>query len=309
MTAGQQATDRRACESRKHLWPLRITGVASAPVAPHFRVTSSPFLSFRHESPLPMKVQIDVALDYAFETACDVLLQIEVAAYAGQVVETANLATGPTLARIAAQDDVGTRTWLRPEGRMQVEYSALVAITRPAPDLAKLPAAALHALPAAAVQYLMPSRYCPSDQFATLVADEFGGLEGGARIAAMRDWIGSHLSYVPGASDASTTAVDTFVARQGVCRDYAHLMIALARAADVPARIVSVYAPGATPPDFHAVAEVFLGGGWHIVDPTGMASAADAAVIAIGRDAGDVAFLTAFGALEMNGQSVKVKAV
>jgi len=159
------------------------------------------------------------------------------------------------------------------------------------------------------VQNLMPSRYCQHDQFATLVHDEFGVLEGGAKIAAMRDWIAGHLSYVSGASDGSTTAVDTFIARQGVCRDYAHLMIALARAADIPARIASVYAPGAEPPDFHAVAEVYLGGDWHIVDATGMASAADAAVIGIGRDAGDVAFLTAFGPLQLNSQTVAVRTV
>lgn len=256
-----------------------------------------------------MKLQIDVQLDYAFAQPCAVLLQIEVAACAGQTVEASALSGVAARARVAAQDDLGTRVWLEVEGGMRIDYSARVTITRPAPDLAALPAAALHGLPAAAVQYLMPSRYCPSDQFATLVNDEFGGLEGGAKIGAMRDWIAGHLSYVPGTSDASTTAIDTFVARQGVCRDYAHLMIALARAADIPARIASVYAPGASPPDFHAVAEVFLGDEWHIVDPTGMASARDAAVIGIGRDAGDVAFLTAFGPLELNSQSVAVREI
>jgi transglutaminase-like putative cysteine protease len=86
-------------------------------------------------------------------------------------------------------------------------------------------------------------------------------------------------------------------------------MIELARAADVPARYASVYALRASPPDFHAVAEVFLGGEWHIIDPTGMASARDTAIIGIGRDAGDVAFLTAFGPLMMNGLSVRVEAL
>ena len=256
-----------------------------------------------------MKLQIDVRLDYAFEQPCDVLLQIEVAAYAGQTLEASSLTDGAALTRIAAQDGVGTRAWLAAEGRLVIDYSAQVAVTRTAPGIETLPQTPLHLLPADAVQYLMPSRYCPSDQFATLVEDEFGALAGGAKIAAMRDWIAGHLSYVPGTSDAGTTAVDTFVARQGVCRDYAHLMIALARGADIPARIASVYAPGATPPDFHAVAEVYLGGDWHIVDATGMASAADAAVIGIGRDAGDVAFLTAFGPLELLNQNVAVKAV
>jgi transglutaminase-like putative cysteine protease len=159
------------------------------------------------------------------------------------------------------------------------------------------------------VPYLFPSRYCPSNRFVDLVESEFAGLAGGARIAAMRDWLQGHLSYEPGHSDAQTTAVDTYLARAGVCRDYAHLMIALARAADIPARIASVYAPGVDPPDFHAVAEVFLGDSWHLVDATGMASAPEMAVVGVGRDIGDVAFLTAFGPLEMVGQSVSVRAV
>jgi transglutaminase-like putative cysteine protease len=256
-----------------------------------------------------VKLQIDVQLDYWFEQPCDVLLQIEVAAVPGQMIAESAISTDAALTRVAAQDGVGTRAWLEAEGQLLVDFTARVTIERQAHDYSALPSTALHQLPGEAVQYLMASRYCPSDQFATLVPDEFGALEGGAKIGAMRDWIAGHLSYVPGASDASTTAIDTFVARQGVCRDYAHLMIALARSADIPARIASVYAPGASPPDFHAVAEIFLGGEWHIVDATGMASARDAAVIGIGRDAGDVAFLTAFGPLMMNSQSVSVRAL
>jgi transglutaminase-like putative cysteine protease len=113
---------------------------------------------------------------------------------------------------------------------------------------------------------------------------------------------------VPGVSTSETTALDTFVQRQGICRDYAHVMITFARAAGIPARIASVYALGVEPPDFHAVAEVFLGGEWHLVDATGMARGRDMAKIGIGRDAADVAFLTAFGTAVMNSQSVEVTA-
>ena len=138
-------------------------------------------------------------------------------------------------------------------------------------------------------------------------------LQGGALVAAMRDWIHDHLSYVPGASNADTTASDTFIRREGVCSDYAHLMITLTRAAGIPARIASVYALGVDPPDFHAVAEVFLGNGgggeWHLVDPTGMASEGAMAKIGVGRDAADVSFLTAFGEARMIEQSVEVSAV
>ncbi|MDV3455787.1 transglutaminase family protein [Sphingomonas sp. HF-S4] len=99
-----------------------------------------------------------------------------------------------------------------------------------------------------------------------------------------------------------------FIRREGVCRDYAHVMITLARAAGVPARIASVYALGVEPQDFHAVAEIFLGGEWHLVDATGMAEEGAMAKIGVGRDAADVSFLTVFGTAVMNGQSVKVAA-
>ncbi len=84
-------------------------------------------------------------------------------------------------------------------------------------------------------------------------------------------------------------------------------MITFARAEGIPARIASVYALGVDPPDFHAVAEVFLGGEWHLVDPTGMAREADMVKIGVGRDAADVAFLTAFGEVKFNAQSVTVE--
>lgn len=256
-----------------------------------------------------VKLKIDVQLDYLFEQPCDVLLQIEAAALAGQAIDDAQITVTPCdhFVRVPAQDEIGERIWLRLEDQMTVEYRATVTLQRKATDYSGLPKVPLHQLPGNAVPYLIPSRYCPSNRFEALVAEEFGGLEGGAKIAAMRDWIAAHLSYVPGASHAETTALDTFHDRAGICRDFAHLMIAFARAADIPARIASVYAPDVTPPDFHAVAEVYLGGDWRLVDATGMATASDIAIIGVGRDIGDVAFLTAFGPLEMRGQRVTVE--
>lgn len=258
-----------------------------------------------------MDLRIEVQLDYRFEDPCDVLLQIEAAAIPEQILRDAaiTITPGEHFARVPAQDNIGERIWLRIAGRMQVDYRATVSIDRQVADIADLPQVPPHRLPGEAVPYLMPSRYCPSNRFVDHVAAAFAEREGGTRIAAMRDWIAAHLTYEAGSSDADTTAVDTFLSRKGICRDYAHLMIAFARAADIPARFASVYAPGVTPPDFHAVAEVFLGGAWHPVDATGMAGAQDMAKIGIGRDAGDVAFLTAFGPFEMKSQAVSVEAI
>ena len=101
--------------------------------------------------------------------------------------------------------------------------------------------------------------------------------------------------------------METFAAGRGVCRDYAHLLVALARAAEIPARCVAVYAPGVDPPDFHAVAELWLDGSWHLVDATGMARADEMAVVTVGRDATDIAFMTVFGTANLWTQTVRVE--
>lgn len=104
-------------------------------------------------------------------------------------------------------------------------------------------------------------------------------------------WVGTRLQYVPGSSDPIDGATDTLLAGAGVCRDYAHLVIALLRALDVPARLVAVYAPGCQPMDFHAVAEAFVDGAWRVVDATCLAPRQSMVRIATGRDAADTAFL------------------
>lgn len=255
-----------------------------------------------------MRLQINVQLDYSLSRACDLLLQIEAAAIPEQRIEQAHLGLSPAehFARVPAQDHVGERIWLRTDSRFLVDYRAVVSIERIVRDVATLPALPPHRLPGETVQYLLPSRYCPSHQFTDFVENKFGALSGGVKLIAMHDWVAAHLSYVPGSSHSETNAADTFHSGQGVCRDYAHLLITLARAGEIPARFAAVYAPGVTPPDFHAVAEVFLGGEWHLVDATGMAKEAEMAKIGIGRDSGDVAFLTAFGPLIFNSQNVAV---
>lgn len=115
------------------------------------------------------------------------------------------------------------------------------------------------------------------------------------------------MSYVPASSSPATTVVDTFAAREGICRDYAHMVCALARAAGIPARFASVYAPDVDPPDFHAVAQVWLEGGWQFVDATGMSRPDEAVLIAVGRDACDAAFLETDLPAEPVAQSVAVR--
>jgi len=255
-----------------------------------------------------MTLSIAIHLDYELARPMDILLHVHAAQIPEQRVEDQSFTLPPYehVASVAAQDGIGERIWMRAQDQLIVDYTAIVAINRILTPLGQLDRVPFHLLPGETVQYLMPSRYCPSDRFHDFVDATFAGPEGGAMAMAMREWVHDHLRYVPGVSNGDTTAADTFIMRKGVCRDYAHLLITFARAAGIPARIASVYALGVEPPDFHAVAELFLGGEWHLVDATGMAREADMAKIGVGRDAADVAFLTAFGEARLNAQQVSV---
>ncbi|WP_411701019.1 transglutaminase-like domain-containing protein [Conyzicola sp.] len=167
-------------------------------------------------------------------------------------------------------------------GRMVVDYTAEVAgRAQPMPvDEIDL------------VAYLRPSRYCESDSLFPTARSEFSGLSGHALLTAVTLWVWEKLSYVPGSSLVTDGASRTLMARRGVCRDYAHLVIALLRALDVPARMAAVYAPGLSPMDFHAVAEAYIDGQWWVVDATRLAPRQSLLRISTGRDAADIAFLT-----------------
>ena len=145
------------------------------------------------------------------------------------------------------------------------------------------------------VEFRRPSRYCESDRLTGFAQDQFRGLQGAELVRSVASWVGQRVAYVPGSSRSIDGAVSTLLAREGVCRDFAHLTAALLRACDVPARLVSVYAPGLHPMDFHAVTEALIDGRWLVVDATCLAPRTALLRIATGRDAADTAFLTSTG--------------
>ena len=264
-----------------------------------------------------MTTNLSARFAFDLEQPASVLLQFEAADLPEQ--ELLNVACriepGDSVVRVAAQDNIGERIWLHADKRVEVQYEASVKVTRKLHDLASLGALAPHRLPGEAVKFLLESRYCHPTQFLTFTEETFGDTSGGARIAAIRDWIHSSFDYRPGASGPETTATDTFHAQAGVCRDFAHMLITLARASTIPARYVACFAPGVTPQDFHAIAEVFLadpadpaGGTWQMVDPTGMADLSKAVKIGVGRDAADVSFVTSFAPMQFHYSQVAVAA-
>ena len=260
----------------------------------------------------------DIKAKFAFQAdqPTDVLLQFEAAMIPEQYVASCHteLSPSPHIARVPAQDGIGERLWVRAQGRFEVDYTAKVEVDRLLTEISPLKRMDPHDLPGDTIKYLFDSRYCAGDRFQGFVNSEFQGLSGGEQIMAMHDWVADRFSYVPGASGPQTTALDSFVERRGICRDYTHVMIALARAAGIPARFVSCFAPDVTPQDFHAVAEVFLqdsttpgGGAWYLVDATGMAGPSDIVKIGVGRDAADVSFMTSFGLTDFLEKTITVE--
>jgi transglutaminase-like putative cysteine protease len=142
------------------------------------------------------------------------------------------------------------------------------------------------------ITYLRPSRYAQSDSLTPMARSEFRGLNGYPLVQAITDWVFEHLTYASGSSRPTDGAIDTMASRRGVCRDFAHVTIALLRALDIPARMASVYAPGLSPMDFHAIAEAFVDGAWWAIDSTRLAPRQSLVRIATGRDAADTAWLT-----------------
>lgn len=258
-----------------------------------------------------MRFSISANLVYWFGWPCEVLLLLEAQRSADQAIHNERLVLTPATA-VARLDDSVTgerRAVITAEGQLEISYTAEVEVLRRDGRLKGAAATPIRDLPGEALRYLRASRYCPSDRFEEFVGREFAGLTGGDKVAAIVAWIGSHLEYQAGVSDASTTALDTFVARAGVCRDFAHLAITLCRAADIPARAVSAYAWKLEPPDLHAVAEVYLGGRWRLIDATGLAPINGLVRVATGLDAADIAFMTIFGRAELVSQSFAVERV
>ena len=171
-------------------------------------------------------------------------------------------------------------------GRLEVAYAASVSGRSTPPPMADIDV----------IRYVRPSRYCESDRLSAFARAEFRGLHGLPLLDAVSSWVGMKVAYIAGSSRPIDGAVATLLARQGVCRDFAHLVIAMLRGCDTPARLASVYAPGLQPMDFHAVAEAYIDGRWLVADATSLAPRHAMVRIATGRDAADTAFLTTSGA-------------
>jgi transglutaminase-like putative cysteine protease len=237
-----------------------------------------------------MKRDVSAELDIAISGPTTLEFQIAVARQSGLELRESLVfeLDGRTIVPQEIRGPHGTRihTFAAGTGGLQVRYSASVFGTAAPEPISGYDLAV----------YLRPSRFAESDKLLGFAATEFpSGAAHADLAAAVSSWVARRLRYVAGSSDPIDGAVDTLLSGAGVCRDFTHLQVALLRALKVPARLVSVYAPGLLPMDFHAVAEAYIDGVWRAFDATSLAPRSSLVRIATGRDASDVAFLDNHG--------------
>lgn len=241
-----------------------------------------------------MKLNVRSELIYDFQPDTEVILSVQAAASTDQTIltDSINISSHGSLILDGPDANGERRVRTTLSGETTIIYEGLIdnGLRIGLPSGARQ--AAWSELPANVIQYLLPSRYCPADKFVPFAMREFGHLQDGERVLAILDWIARHVDYKPGVSNSETDAERTFLDRAGVCRDFTHLGITLCRALNIPARAVSAYALDLDPPDFHAIFEVYMNGGWWMMDATRLAPIDGLVRIGVGRDAADIAFLT-----------------
>ena len=265
-----------------------------------------------------LRLKFSIELDYEItEPGCDFIFSIHAAQTRHQTVVSESLGISQPLRPNLYTDPVTHTRFLRLKafaGPLKVRYDATVDLDHHIAQPGQLGEVFVANLPGPVLPYIYPSRYCQSDRLHRLAVKEFGHLwQGYSRVQAIRDWVANRVTFRSNTSTGNTTAVDTLVEEVGVCRDFAHLMIALCRAVNIPARFATGIDYGADPvlgpPDFHAYVEVYLGDRWYIFDPSGVAIPMGFVRFGTGRDAADSAFATIFGGVVGAAPVIQIEAI
>ncbi len=194
------------------------------------------------------------------------------------------------------------------KGKFRIGVTAEVETSETIEVAPGAPFTPLPELPAEALQFLLPSRYCPSDKLTEKARSVVGDTAPGyAQVEAIVSFIRSEIKYQYGVSNASTDAFESLQAGAGVCRDFSHIGIALCRALQIPARMAVGFLYRLDPMDMHAWFEAFVGGRWYTFDATQLEARGGRITVAIGRDATDVALFSEFGPVEVKNMHVAVE--
>ena len=265
-----------------------------------------------------IRLELHVQLSYQIDQyGGDFVFNVHAASTPCQNIVAENLVLNQSIVPQMYIDPVTGNRYMRlraDPGPLTLSYTATVELTHHRTEAAHLGEVPIARLPPEVISYIYPSRYCQSDRLLKLANNEFGQLrQGYSRVQTIRDWVNRRVSFTPNTSNSNTSAVDTLIEQVGVCRDFAHLMIALCRALNIPARFTTGTDFGADPalgpPDFHAYVEVYLGDRWYIFDPSGTAIPMGFVRFGTGRDAADVAFATIFGGVRAQAPTIRISAV
>ncbi len=250
-------------------------------------------------------------LSYEVYSPTTFIFSIQASRSKSQLIVEESLITNPEIASEEISGVDGSSRFIRliANGNLQftIRYQAKVDIDYNTIHQRKLSQAVpVSKLDDDIMPYLFPSRYCQSDKLQKLASKEFGDIETAyGKVAAITEWIYNNVEYLSGTTNSNTSAYDTLTERVGVCRDFAHLGIALCRALTIPARYFTGYAYNLNPPDFHACFEAYIGGEWIFFDPTKLVPVNGLVKIANGRDAADAAVASIFGNTVCTSMSVK----
>ncbi len=255
-----------------------------------------------------MPFQINAELHYQVLQRSTVLLNIHALATENQTLKDEQFSITPGVEEFPLEE-TGDNRYIRLDTgdalQLDITYSVLAETKHTMVSHEELHNIPISHMLRSAIPYLFSSRYCQSDRLGRFALKEFGGIPHPYdQAVAVCDWIFNNIDYLSGSTDTGTSAFDTLTQRAGVCRDFAHLGIALCRALSIPARYFTGYACNMQPPDFHACFEACIGNRWFIFDPTRRSALNGLVRIATGRDAADSAVATIFGSMQMTGMSV-----
>src|SRR5688572_26599412 len=226
-------------------------------------------------------VRLELLLELNYEitgsAGADFVFNIHAARTPHQAIAAESLVFNQPVVPEIATDPVTATRFMRlhaDKGPLNLRYSATLDVSHHRAEPDTLEEVDVRCLPLDVMPYVYPSRYCESDRLLNMAFREFGNQPRGySRVLAIQRWVQDHVRFASNTSDGNTSAIDTLIAGVGVCRDFTHLMIALCRALNIPARVATGTDYGADPalgpPDLHAYVEVYLSDRWYLFDASG----------------------------------------
>lgn len=250
-----------------------------------------------------MKFSVSSKLEYDIRSPATIILNIHALNTTIQKVEAENFVIDPVVEHAVLASPTKENNFIRlnisEPAYLKISYEATVEKNFSLTNVELLQDVPLSKLSLYELSMLNPSRYCQSDKLFRFANNKFGNTDNAfLKVIAITNWIHKNVEYLSGSTNSQTSAYDTVTELAGVCRDFAHLGIALCRALTIPARYFTGYAYNLNPADFHACFEAYLGGKWIIFDPTKLVPLNGLVKISTGRDATDAPVASIFGNIQ-----------